>query len=824
MNPLPLFAASEIAPWLGIVRQSLVDSLRGSPPSGFKLVRGRPAAAWTVAALPDDIREKLERQRERRGFRSLDEMPGNNSIGGMLFHKPDVYHPEFPLAEVHPDCITFAGKLQRAQARSLAMMNDPAIPMSEIDRISIEDYRREFGYTIKARQSRKLLNRTKERAGAGEDFTRLEIYFPGQLKRRPEAAPSTSTGAKEFAELAELAAEFDPANGPTTNQRAAFWLKTFEMFDRLLKGRPADKQLRRRMLDFLWQRFQAWIAGSRHALYVQWDSRLKRWRAADGDSKEQAQSQMDGRKEKLGEKRAPEFVESDVDQIAWTAGQFWRKDVLPAARELAAEGKLTDPALISWAANGCNTNDNTYRRLLDASAARARTAYKFALDPNAAWNDRVRLTLNNIDEPSMRGVSVDDFTLGVKFRVPDGKGWWRLTRGQVIMVADSATYCVLSFGLQEEESPNSLISRTALTTAFERWGVPEILTVERGQIFADSNLVTGGKKAKKVLAGKLPWSDSEVSLGLRRFCRVTVSQGPQSKPIERVGDLVQALMAGEKGYTGIEEKRDCPHDTILWATELERGNPEALEHFYTLEEWRRRLHHLVFEVFNKKVHGPKSRKIPGLSPIEAFKQRWPHDDPPTPFPNELRYLLAHHRIDNVRVTGQGIQFYVRGKLYRYFGKESGHWETHVGKRVIAWLDPEAPTYCIFTDSKMRNPFRLELHTNPKPHTYDETFGHEMAKARAHANEGKRYYDYLKAQPWATFRRVVATPATVELGRHIEQEAVIEKKRQRQSAVRAKNIQTLGRECGVPDVLLRNDPATERAAELFAEAEKEAESE
>lgn len=774
------FTASQIARALGKQRQAVQRLLRDVTPTGSVVVGGNVANAWTMVALPSEMQKELEARAWQRGCRNAEHL---------LASPGEAWQPSLPISEIAQHSIDAAAKLQRALQRVLVLQNDLAISSSELERVSIEDYKREFGHAVSARYLRELIRRTLDRAGGGDDFSRLELFLDERPARKsaPRAVVTLAV-QNEFRELLEVSAAFKNPGAPSDEEKNYLWLRAFELLEEKAGDGSKFKKVKKSLVKFL-VRNASFLAESAEAMRVAFNRKYARWIESD----RAALALEDKRGKNSGFFRADRFLEEDIARVQWEAGRKYRGDVLPAARALIAKGDIRDKNIISWGVKGCDPNSHIYRRLLGQAGPAAKEIQKYSHDENADLHFRPYMTMDWSRVPSMFSVSVDDFTLEVKMRVPDGDGWWRLTRGQCILTVCDSTLCALQFGLTPEEAPNSLVARTTLMRTFQEHGIPEHLVLERGKVFADSTLVGGGIKARRIIGreSSAAFSDAEVSLGLRRFCKVHISKRPQSKSIERVGDLIQNLMSGEPGWTGKEERYDLPQETKKWTLELERKNPDALEHFYTLEQWCERLKVIVFEIYNNKPHGKNSRKIPGESPLEAFKRKW---SAPREVPEKLRFLLSHHKIENVPVTDNGVTLTIRGKRFRYFDAQTGYWKTFIGKPVTAWIDPEAPEFCTFTDNNMENPFTVPLHTGCVPHQYDDHFREEMAKAQSHASVGKRLYAGLKRQPWAQFPRISISPITanaIELGRHIEAKKEETKETQQRQAKARKAFGRLG---------------------------------
>src|ERR1035441_2127333 len=132
-----LFTATQIGRALGVKRQSAQRLLSGIAPSRQVIANGRPASAWGLSALPAHSQELLASRAQGSGCRNAEQL---------LSAPARLWEPPFSLAEVAPDCINRAAKLQRALSRVLELQDDLAVSTGELERIGLEDYQREFGH------------------------------------------------------------------------------------------------------------------------------------------------------------------------------------------------------------------------------------------------------------------------------------------------------------------------------------------------------------------------------------------------------------------------------------------------------------------------------------------------------------------------------------------------------------------------------------------------------------------------------------------------------------------------------------------------------
>jgi hypothetical protein len=161
------FTAGQIAGALGRLRQSVLRQLIPVPSQPGD-VNGRETKAWPLESLPAEIQTELEAKADARGYR--------NSLH-MLGQPETAWQPKVPFSEVASDWQEKAKKLKAALALALARLDAPNPNSAESERQGLEEYRKEFGYTITVRHWRRLLQRTLDRAGAARDWHRRDIYL-----------------------------------------------------------------------------------------------------------------------------------------------------------------------------------------------------------------------------------------------------------------------------------------------------------------------------------------------------------------------------------------------------------------------------------------------------------------------------------------------------------------------------------------------------------------------------------------------------------------------------------------------------------------------
>jgi hypothetical protein len=407
---------------------------------------------------------------------------------------------------------------------------------------------------------------------------------------------------------------------------------------------------------------------------------------------------------------------------------------------------------------------------------------------------------------SLKCMSADDFTMPVYYYVPDGNGWFNLTRGQILIFTDFRTLRILGWSMQPDRNYSSLTIRSLCTHVFAEHGVPSVLQFERG-IWKSSTLIKGRDPA--------PFEFTEVVQGLREFgIRFIHSIRPRSKTVERVGGLVQDLMEAEPGYCGRNERVDAPESLRKQMAEVEARKVHPSRYFYSYDDW----HHRFGEIVDRYNAEPQQGKIlGGLSPDRALSEFADHDDPPMLLTAGLRYLLAHDKQPDI-VTLDGIRFKVGKNEFHYIGDEIAHL---VGHDVLRWFDPENPEFLVVTDMHRRNPILVSR--APKVSGLESVIDPDSGRLAEANRRIAGQASYMKARFTAVKskfpmpqRRTVAADSAIRLGQQIEEQKAARKEK----TVRLDRMRRQAQRLGIPAVMVDDDPDRLRAVKLLAEAERE----
>ncbi len=796
------FTAAKIAAVLGKAARVVRRALDGISPSGECVVRGNLTSQWsleTLIALP--LQKELEDARIKRGLNTV----------AALFDEVSPWQPEFPWRDVDNEQQTDALKLQRALLPILERHRSPILDGSELVEIGLRNFLREFGRDIAPDRWRYLFNRTLDRDRGAEQFHRPELFLPGNLKRAVAAdTPHATAAESDFEPLNDCMARFGDPLKPTGAEMDALWIEAIELFNEMADATNA-KKCKRRLLDFLWQR-AAFLASSWNALRVNFDRKLKR-AIEQGDTL----AILDGRELKRGESRAPAVPQTDVDIIAWHSAQNCGGRTAQAVRELADQGSKSGltPETVALITAPKKSKSHVNRRLFNIVHRDAELIAPYLLGKKAIDDATPSVRRDRSDLYSMECLTADDFTMPVYCFVPDGKGWWNLTRGQILLMIDCRSLKIIGWSLQPERNYNSLIIRTLMNRTCAQWGLPRAWLFENG-IWKNAHLVKGAPRewseGKSWAAEKPGWE----KLGVK-FIH---AKRARSKPAELVGGLLQNWMERMPGYCGRDERRDCPEVTKRnkLAVEARRVEPHGL--FLSFEAWDAELAKLIGN-YNAAIQ--QGDILQGLSPDQAFEAYWPHGDPPSALDSTCWHLLAHY-VSERNVGVEGIKFKIGGETYIYRDENTSALR---GKNVLAWFDPECPDLLGVTDLKERNPVLVKrenkvgfLAAMDRDGDSGRVYQMELEKVAAHNAYPKARFNVLKAKFAPTFRKNLVSAAVFDVAATFTAQRHDNDEKNKVATRRRSKVATDARKLGLPSALMRHsDDQTADDLEKMASSEQ-----
>jgi hypothetical protein len=741
----PIFTAGQIAALLRCDARVIRRDLEGVAPDHD----GAGRRAWHFETLPAALRQRIEAESKRQGFAA--------PAKALAFdHARHGWQPALPLAECSKAAITEATKLRQALARTIALKDDATVSRAELVRMGMEDWRRVFRpkpeRMISERRWFDLFHRTLDRAGSVWPLDAVEIYLPDRPARKTvvvEVAVALAAPLPDDS-FADVQAAIDKIADPlkqqiTASEKELVLEEACAWCEQRADDGTSQKLAREELFNFLVVQVPG-LAPNRNALRVAFDRAWKRHLHGED---------LRDRRAAANARRAKVLDMEEMERVIHLALRKYRNRLAPALREVRGGQPGARKSYVP-------------QTVRTATAHRIAALAPFQQGPRAADKASPSMELSYDGIRPMDCLVIDDATWNVYLKWPLPEGGWKLTRGQIILIIDFRTLRVLHYGIIPEEQPNSLLAFTVTTRAIAEFGIPKAIYLERGKVFAESKLMTGGKRT--VQAMRLPgWDDipaADRELGLQRLgLKIITARRARSKAVELVIGLLQNRTDGEVGFCGRHERFDRPEALTRLLKEagsrdIERS-AKALAQFYTIEEWAERFQ-AHCDAYNAEPQ--EGKHLQGLSPEAAFQAWWPHDDPPTKLDAGCRHWLAHHR-KPVDVRGGAISFVLRGEKFTYRHEALSPLE---GRKVLAWLDPELPEVITVTDMKQANPLSIERCQQPNALAVltdpdDPVLASETAKVQRHQRYWAGEHRTLKAKFEPTFRKNLVSRQVAALG-------------------------------------------------------------
>lgn len=784
----PQFTAAQIAAVLEVKPQAIRKALRDVKRGGIRMVNGQESATWALDILPEQLRCRLDAIALQRQYRNA---------AALLAAPPKQWEPPLQIGEISGDEVSKADKLRSALLPSLLRQHSFAGSQAEFELEGLSNYARAFGHVITGRHWRGLFARTIRRDAGAENWNRLEIYLPDRPKPKVSPAPVVSEAlANDFAELEQYIAACRNPHAPTEMERRGIWTLALEKLASLVNAGESEKAAARRTRQFLFVR-ASFLAASRDALLKAFNYKLDAYRNSNGDAK----ALCDGREENGSKFELPE---NDRDLLIHRSVFYYRGDIAPAWRDLLRKG--FSPAVIERYEGKAAKKRHVPASVMDSIGPEVEIMTVMHQGPRAFDAIKGHVTRSYDGISSLQCISGDDFTLNTYFYVPDGRGWFDLTRGQVILFIDFRTLRILGWALEPRKSYSSLTIRSLCTHVFSEFGVPEILYFERGLW-----------KSATLLKGKSgPFDFTEISQGLREFgLRFIHAIRPRTKAVERIGGMFQDIAEAEPGYCGRDERRDAPESLRKQMAAVEARKIHPSEYFYSLDQWNRRIGQLVSQ-YNAEVQ--QGHILAGMSPDQAFEFYVNKENPPLQFAAGLRYLLAHDK-RRAFVTLNGVTIQVGKTKFNYRGREIAHL---VNREVLAWFDPENPETIVVTNLDRTNPICVGRSENPNALESliapdSGTLGRELARVEQQASYIKTRYNVVKASFPLPQRQLLAAAQAdrmLDLGQQIAAGKSAVTDRLAQTRRRTAANKDKARRMDIPAVMVDDDEQSRRALELL----------
>jgi len=743
MTPAPVFTAAHLARALQRTKRAVLQALGGVPAAPLP-GRGGEAKGYALRDLPADWREQLAAEAQRRGCRDAAHLL-TAIAEGKGFAAPwqplNAAGRIVPLSEVAAPWRDRAGKLRAALALPMARQHELERPA--LRELGLAEYRQAFGHAISGKHWERLFQRTVERDGGAENWTRLELYLdaPAFAQR----APKVSRASARFShnELDSVIKAITDKNGPgvavSVDDRDWLFHKAFRHFEQLNAAHNAERDQRTIKSTLLAHLLSALPALSRtpDALRRVFDLRLARW-IAGGRT---IDAQRDGRPGNSGRHRRPDFT-ADEKKIRNLAIELDGNESL--AHQMLRERGALSPEFCTYYSHNPRVNKSYLAKTVRDNITNAvnfplplRRGER-AFRASGPWTDGDYSNMKPGD-----WFNADDVTWNHYFKVRNAGGSWDVLRGECLLMADVKTDYpfdpLLIAGPYNSEHCVRLLKRAHDTVGLARKGT----IYERGR--------WNGTLVKAQGAGALSLDDTFKAFAhaMPGF-EIRRTYTPTGKPIEGMLHHLQDRMRCIFGFVGFNEQVEKREDIQKLIARARRGDEEALAQFLTQDEWTRK----IVEVLDDFRHAPQNgKRLQGASPAEAWNAAM-RDHPLEELEPDLRYLLSTHckkaRLGPPRRAGRGqrqgspgIVLNIRGHRRCYANEHTGAWFAKGVSEVIAFYDVEQPDLLTVSDLNRTQRFTVKALALDRMAATREELAAVNALKRAHLAPARAIYGEIK---------------------------------------------------------------------------------
>jgi hypothetical protein len=741
MDTSSTFTAARIASTLGCSARAVRRALERKEASTARLVSGNVADAWFFDSLPETMQKRLEHLARKKGYRNADHL---------LSDPPKRYTSPTPIQQLAATITTRAANLRNALKPSLLRFHEQALTIRQLTPEGLKDFYRIFGYAIHERHWRRLFQRAIQRDAGEQQWDRLDLYVEEQTAPvRPLQATRIDVKSMETL-LLQHSREMANLADPTAREKALLWQIAFEQMAQLVESGTAETKARKAARRTLWN-CGVKLAKNEASFAQLWRVNEAKWQASSGSFS----SLLDQREKKSGHRRAPELPQSDVDEVIARAVRCGGR-VSQAWREVLEEGLLS-PAISSYY-DGLEPANKSYVPQAVREAARHDVRLLEDIHHGARRAQLNGAYLSRDWTACAAGdfYQADDVTFNAYYYAPDESGRQNLMRGQVLIMIDTRSTCILGFAIIDARNYNAHAIRTLITRVCDSHGMPRKgFYFERG-IWQSSRLLSGDRNADAMSWNETETGLRELGLGFRH------ARLPRAKPIERVIGSLQALLDGLPGDAGRREMTDGFEPLQKAKRLVESGRNPASDFFLNHEEMEDKIA-AACERYNEARNDGKMTQ--GLAPSKA----WQHfqSDPLVKLPGAARYLLAHHKRP-LKVGRNGITLRFGKNSYIYRNEQTGRLK---GQKVLAWFNPEMPELLAVTDMNRENPFTVERsHDLPAMDADPEILEQEMGSVEAHNSYARNRYRMIASKIKVPLRTNQVDRSTADLGRAIEAQA------------------------------------------------------
>ncbi len=829
---LSLVTIAKLADALNCSKPAIRKHLAEVPACTETTVAGQKTQAWTLAALPENLRCRLAAVARHRGYRT---------IADLVKNPPKPYSPALPFDQIADQYQIEAQNWRDALASLLPRQHQ--LPAGELLALGLLEAKRIFGREIAENTWRAHFDEAVKRDNGFEQWQRLDLYVPAAAyQTNSQALFVNQPVADHWTPIAGIVEALRQIKSPTFQQCADLLHAVFECYEAACKGqdRHAEKQIKRSMVALIKNTLPA-LSTTEAGFQRRIDRDLTCWRLHGRNPA----ALLDGRAGQSGRKGKrlcqpcrKKLVDAAVSLDGDDSQAFRRLWNPPELGGVRKDDKgFCAACILNW--------DYDVRRNKSYVPASIRVDIKADVEeqlihrhgPKSARLVSPHCPGNPNDIGPGDFFEADDVTFNHAwyFWDLDASGRPYVGRGECLVMTDRRTDYPMAYliiagkvdadGNQSKAHYNSEHVRLLVLRAHDQFGLPHTGFVFENGVWA-ARLIDGEPVKNWEFN---PWANTEFGLNDPRLgitVRHTMPGNPRSKIIERIFGTVQNRMRCQPGFVGFNERIDRRELMQEFISRTQRGLEHPGNELFSMTDYRQILDN---ELLSFSCEPQNGKRLPGVSPKEAFMngigghagmiQR-----PLRQLGSQVRYLLAtHQRV--LPVTATGINFEIGSRSYTFWGDELLPWKH---KKITARFNIEEPEVltCV---PPVGEPFTVKAKMLPANTATPGELSKVGAERRRWMERGKILYDDMSHPLRHSITRdKTHDEQTKQLGDRINADTAQHREKKAEAAKTTKRIERLASTLGVripttpasPARTTQKEEALERMKQRRAALEKE----
>jgi len=802
-----IYPATRIAAPLAISKQAVRKALAGVSPCGTVEIKGQRAPAWSWAALPESLRQRLAEIAKRR----------NTTVEELLANPPRLFAAAVPFTQL-PE----AAQIEASQWRDILsplLARQHTTPPADLLAEGIAAARRILGDTISDDTFRRHFDLAVQRDNGFEQWQNLDLYVAPAAYQAAKSAATIAAApvliippSTLWPDLPDRLAELENKLSPTAEDRAHLLDAAFRQLEAITSANVCtlrEPKLKRRLAELLRQAVPA-LAKTEAALRRTFDRKLTLWRA----NARTLDAILDGRDNsgRTAAKLCPtcrELLRGAAVSLDGDLAQAWRRLQLPPPSGIRAEGKgLCATCAGLWHFNVRHNKSYVPHSLradlwpeiapLLVHRNGAKTAKQASPYIGRDWSD---IGPGDFFE-------ADDVTLNHYWYEQDEHGRFYVGRGECLVLIDRRTDYPIAYlmvsgivddqGNQQKAVYNATHVRKLILRGNDAIGLPHRGFVLENGIWAarliDGDAVrgwefNGWRRTQNGLR------DSRLGLPVADAVRHAESGNPRTKRIEGVFAAVQNRMRPQIGFAGFDERHDPREKLQDFLRRVRAGNEHPGNELPSKVDYLRLLDAELMAFASEPQNG---QRLPGVSPLEAWSNGIGGKSGITSRPlrkledSDRAWLASHRR--TVLVTSQGIRLRLGSQVRVFWGDDLKPYQ-HREMPVAINLEEPSLLHCFPQDGK---PFTLRERLLPSSTATREQLSEASADRRRWVKSGKVAFDNLPHPlRFNIVRDDLPDSQSFTEGNFINRETEQHRENQRQQSRQAARISRLAATLGAP---------------------------